>query len=269
MPRVFLSHAGPDTKAARALKQALLQSAAGRAAGLEIWLDADDLSPGDGWQAEIETAMGAASACILLVGARGVVNWVRAELDLALSRAVKEPGFRLIPVLLGDARSGDLTPFARRYHAVRDPLGDPAALQSLLGALISAEGAPGTRATTSEPYRGLGSMDETWSDLFFGRDAEVADLLARLREEPVVSIVAASGSGKSSLAQAGLAAAWRGGAFGPRMRNLEDPTRWHVVTMRPETNALEGLRNGFEAAATRLDLPSEDRKNGRAADHGR
>ncbi|HVK11196.1 MAG TPA: CHAT domain-containing protein, partial [Gemmataceae bacterium] len=54
------------------------------------------------------------------------------------------------------------------------------------------------------PYRGLSSFGEQDADLFFGRASEVAELLQILRSEPAVAVVGDSGSGKSSLLQAGL-----------------------------------------------------------------
>jgi len=45
---LFLSHAGADTEAAPEA----------RAAGLRVWFDKDDLHPGEGWQAQLEEAVG-------------------------------------------------------------------------------------------------------------------------------------------------------------------------------------------------------------------
>jgi WD40 repeat protein/DNA-binding SARP family transcriptional activator len=57
------------------------------------------------------------------------------------------------------------------------------------------------------PYRGLVPYDVADSETFFGRDGQVADCLRRLAQNGVVLIVGPSGSGKSSLARAGVAAA--------------------------------------------------------------
>jgi DNA-binding SARP family transcriptional activator/WD40 repeat protein/energy-coupling factor transporter ATP-binding protein EcfA2 len=57
------------------------------------------------------------------------------------------------------------------------------------------------------PYRGLVPYDVADSETFFGRDEEAADCLRRLAEHGVVVVVGPSGSGKSSLARAGVAAA--------------------------------------------------------------
>ena len=55
------------------------------------------------------------------------------------------------------------------------------------------------------PYKGLRSFSEDDSDLYFGREALVAEVREKLATGPgFVSIVGPSGSGKSSAAQAGL-----------------------------------------------------------------
>jgi hypothetical protein len=263
MPTVFLSHAGSDSSTARELKDRLLADPALRVAGLRVWLDKDDLIPGTPWKDQIQSAVGEASACLVVVGGKGIVNWVAAEVDIALSRAVEDPAFRFIPVLLGAASSSDLMPFARRYHAVRDPLSDAdefdKLVRALSGAAEGAEGAGTPDLSPVVPYPGLRSMDESWSDRFFGRDQETRDLLVQLRHAPIVSIVAASGAGKSSLAMAGLAAAWRGGAFEPSERpSVEDPVFWNVVYVRPGGNALEGLRQAVQATAAQLGRSIEE-----------
>ena len=57
------------------------------------------------------------------------------------------------------------------------------------------------------PYKGLASYDIDDADDFFGRDTAVRDVLARLTRFGLVVIVGPSGSGKSSLARAGIAPA--------------------------------------------------------------
>ncbi|MEV5878380.1 hypothetical protein AB0L75_29975 [Streptomyces sp. NPDC052101] len=54
------------------------------------------------------------------------------------------------------------------------------------------------------PYRGLARFEPGDRDLFFGRDALVAELAALLNTHRLVAVVGASGSGKSSLLRAGL-----------------------------------------------------------------
>ena len=54
------------------------------------------------------------------------------------------------------------------------------------------------------PYKGLSRYDEADANLFFGREALVTALCARLVDTQFVAVVGPSGSGKSSLVRAGL-----------------------------------------------------------------
>ena len=54
------------------------------------------------------------------------------------------------------------------------------------------------------PYRGLEAFDLEDADLYFGRDRLLVELVTRVATAPIVVVVGASGSGKSSLVRAGL-----------------------------------------------------------------
>ncbi|PHM06867.1 nSTAND1 domain-containing NTPase [Nostoc sp. 'Peltigera malacea cyanobiont' DB3992] len=66
-----------------------------------------------------------------------------------------------------------------------------------------------TQAQTFEvkeecPYQGLKAFEAEQKQFFFGRKLVVRNILAKLAQKPFVSIIGASGSGKSSVVQAGL-----------------------------------------------------------------
>ncbi len=83
------------------------------------------------------------------------------------------------------------------------------------------------------PYQGLVPYDVEDSEAFFGRDVDVATCLRRLGEGGAVVVVGPSGSGKSSLVRAGVAAALR-----------RDGRRVHVVTPGPHPMAaLKAIRS--------------------------
>lgn len=63
------------------------------------------------------------------------------------------------------------------------------------------------------PFPGLQTFTEEYADLFFGRDNEISHLVDKLRHSRFLAVVGASGSGKSSLVQAGLVPAIRKGAL--------------------------------------------------------
>jgi WD40 repeat protein len=88
------------------------------------------------------------------------------------------------------------------------------------------------------PYRGLSSFAEQDADLFFGRQGEVAELLQLLRAEPALAVVGDSGSGKTSLLQAGLVHA-------VRRDGLAGSDRWKIVSLRPGYRPAQALLNAL------------------------
>ena len=64
-------------------------------------------------------------------------------------------------------------------------------------------------ASEACPYKGLASYDVGDEETFFGRDAETAACLERLRSTPLLVVAGPSGCGKSSLVRAGLVPALR------------------------------------------------------------
>jgi WD40 repeat protein len=63
------------------------------------------------------------------------------------------------------------------------------------------------------PYKGLDFFEEEDSELFFGREKVVEDLVGRVKDSRTVFITGPSGSGKSSLVRAGLIPALKRGAI--------------------------------------------------------
>ncbi len=106
------------------------------------------------------------------------------------------------------------------------------------------------------PYKGLEAFQPDDAGFFFGREALVADLLARLAESPFLAVVGASGSGKSSLLGAGVVPALWAGA----LPGSED---WLVRIMKPGPDALEelamrvSLLEGIAAGSLLGDLRSD------------
>lgn len=94
------------------------------------------------------------------------------------------------------------------------------------------------------PYKGLQAFEEADSINFFGREALIDRLLGKLRDQNAdrfMVVIGPSGSGKSSVVQAGLI---------PRMRRgtLPGSSNWFVVEMLPGQRPLEEL----EAALLRI-----------------
>ena len=77
------------------------------------------------------------------------------------------------------------------------------------------------------PFRGLGAFDERHRDVFFGRSNDLSLALEALRTRGVLALIGPSGSGKSSLARAGVVPAIMEGELGGW------PKRYEAFVMRP------------------------------------
>jgi hypothetical protein len=90
------------------------------------------------------------------------------------------------------------------------------------------------------PYRGLLAFREEDAANYFGRETDAVDVLAALQRQPLVAVVGASGSGKSSLVQAGVlphlhtAGDWVVASFRPRGRPLAELARALVGTLQDD-----------------------------------
>jgi cytidylate kinase len=89
------------------------------------------------------------------------------------------------------------------------------------------------------PYIGLSAFQESDAQFFFGRESLVDDLLQRVTEASFITIAGPSGSGKSSVARAGLFHALRQG-------RLPKSDSWRLATLLPGGNPLEQLAIAIE-----------------------
>jgi hypothetical protein len=142
---VFLSYNSRDRTAVERIAFALKE------AGLEPWLDAWHLTGGSTWIAELEAGLRASRSCAVFVGPHGFGDWSRMELEIAVDRAVTDPDFRLILVLLpGVPEPFDPTTLplffrVRTWVDLRDGAESIGQLQPLIRA-ITGRGQPGSPA---------------------------------------------------------------------------------------------------------------------------
>ena len=80
---------------------------------------------------------------------------------------------------------------------------------------------PGNRT----PYPGLRPFHRSESHLFFGREKEIEDMLARLESHRFLAVVGVSGCGKSTLVRAGLLPALEGGFLADARPRIKIPMR--------------------------------------------
>lgn len=105
--------------------------------------------------------------------------------------------------------------------------------------------------STECPYQGLRAYGADDGDRFFGRDRTVAEALATLRSHGWLCVVGSSGSGKSSLLRAGIAARWGGAVVitpGHRPAPVADMRGLLVVDQLEELWTIcddPGLRDAF------------------------
>jgi WD40 repeat protein len=89
------------------------------------------------------------------------------------------------------------------------------------------------------PYMGLKPFSEAESDRFFGRDKFVEELLAAGTDAPLLLVIGASGTGKSSVVRAGLIPAWK--------RKTDQGSSPRAFPFTPQVNPFEEF-----AAALRM-----------------
>lgn len=94
----------------------------------------------------------------------------------------------------------------------------------------------------NNPWRGLGSYESADAALFFGRDAEIAALTARIVDHPLTVVLGASGSGKSSLVKAGVVPALTssGWQVAPIVRPGTAPLVSLAAALAPPGRSVEG-----------------------------
>ncbi|UQA62626.1 serine/threonine-protein kinase [Polyangium aurulentum] len=164
-----------------------------------------------------------------------------------------------IPAAGGGALDEDVLTGKKRATRISMLVSDlPAALVDLIDALLDPEPearprsaelvvvelerlrgtiAGGKRALPTEdegPFRGLGRFEQQHRDVFFGRRVEVAAAIEALRTRGLCALVGPSGTGKSSLARAGILPALEEGALG-------GPRRWESVVVSPDVDPRQVL----------------------------
>ena len=266
---VFLSHSRDDKAAVEELARRLARE------GIQPWLDKWNLIPGDPWQPAIEKALAESETCAVFVGPSGVGPWQNEE------KRVRDSArrFRVIPVLLPGAQRGERSSLptfltATTWAEFRDSLDDADAFHRLVCGIRGVEPGPGPGEAIYQgqcPYRGLRVFDVNDAVFFFGREALVEWLLNEVRPategQPVnrfLAIVGASGSGKSSVTRAGMAAGLKHGA-------VPGSSRWPIAIFRPGSDPLESLAvalsrvvNVGQGASALADLIGELQRNEKA-----
>lgn len=232
MSEIFLSYSRNDDKAASKLRE-LLE----REHHLQVFKDDASLRSGDRWLGRLQTAVGRCDAFVVQVGRDGVQRWIGAEVEVALIRHYQphDEAERLpiFPILLPDVVPESLPPFLALFQATRWD-GVSALPEPLIKALRARHALMATRPIfEGSPFRGLGAFTQEHTQQFFGRRSETLAALALLGDateaDPTqlsgfgrsqyvrwLQVTGNSGTGKSSLVQAGLMPMIRCGALWAR-----------------------------------------------------
>ena len=237
---VFLSYNSRDREAVLKIQKMLSER------GISSFLDCQHLTVGLNWRNEIEAALTKVNSVVVFISAEGFGRVQRGEKDLALDRqefATKAGNkFPVIPILLPSAKPDDVTGFLslNTWVDLRAGLENAAAMDAIAHAINGR--APSLQTPQPEPlcpYRGLLAFTEDDAPLFYGRDAFADDLLQKARTLKLIAVVGPSGTGKSSVVQAGLL---------PRLRRERAPNaQWEAIIFRPGNRPFHNLASELVA----------------------
>lgn len=251
--QIFLSYSRNDRNAAIAMRTALEKQ------GVTVFHDEKFIHAGDNWMNRLQDTLQDCSGFVLLVGQDGVQRWIGAEVQVALSRHLSphEEAERLpiYPVLLNNTSYDVLPPFLRLFQITPwsvDSEIPPQFLQTVQSGINTYDH---QQSYEGCPFLGLNAFQRQDAQLFFGRRLETLQALSDLGDQQQTNpehiqatpntvyyrwlqVEGNSGSGKSSLVNAGMLPMIEQGALWPRTGYNE----WHIFEpMMPGRNPLEML----------------------------
>jgi TIR domain len=103
---VFLSHSHIDAEWVEKLAERLENEA-----GFRVWLDKWVLVAGYSWQQAMARGIDQTDCCAVCISDSTPSGWFNKEIERALNRQTKDPSFRVIPVLLPNAKTINVDDF--------------------------------------------------------------------------------------------------------------------------------------------------------------
>jgi hypothetical protein len=219
MTDVFLSYNSADREAVTHLATRLQNE------GISVWLDSFNLIAGERFTGKIEAALESCNTIAVFVGQMGRGPYQNEEFDYAVNVRGTQ-GARIIPVLLPSATRDMITGLLANRSRVQflQSLEEIEPFRMLVGGIRglpttqvrlksdrpdAVPAAPPAPPPAECPYRPLAAFDVADHRYFCGRDELTAETVSRVEamvndSTRCFSIVGASGSGKSSLARAGV-----------------------------------------------------------------
>jgi len=181
----------------------------------------------------------------------------RAQLMLALYRCGRQADglevYRRTRALMNDElglEPGSELQQLERAILVQDPSLE-LSTESAGSAIVTIEGVC--------PFKGLAPFETADAEFFFGRERLVEELVARMAEAPLVAIVGASGSGKSSLVRAGLLPAIEADSLLVRPGDLPAAELADMLTRAPRDGRLVLAVDQLEDAFAET-VPEDERR---------
>ncbi|MFO1428602.1 MAG: TIR domain-containing protein [Candidatus Competibacteraceae bacterium] len=247
MTAIFISHSSADNVAADSVKAWL-----GSKGHTSLFLDFDPeagIQAGSDWEQTLYQKLRQCQAVIALLTPNWLASkWCHAELVLA-----REKGKAIFPVKIQDCQAGGI--FSDIQHIDLTARPDEGYRRLEIG--LKACGLDPLDVfdwnPDRPPYPGLLAFQEEDAAIFFGRGEEILktlETLETLRRQGrdaarFVLLLGASGSGKSSLARAGVI---------PRLH--KQPTAWlPVPPFRPQEDPFEELAMALSTAFNRYGVP--------------
>jgi tetratricopeptide (TPR) repeat protein len=222
---VFLSYASTDRTAVSMVRDQL------QTRGISTFVDRGSVKHGQPWVQSLDEAISRSKAVIVFIGPEELGRWQKRELIIALDRqasAEKTGAFLpVVPVLLPGADPERVPAFLlfNDWVDLRHGIGNTNAELDPLARVLTGNGQTYDRLPKEIPcpYRGLRQFREEDAPFFFGRYRLSSELVDRVSKQRFVTVIGSSGSGKSSVLQAGLF---------PLLRRQRQP-EWETVTFTP------------------------------------
>jgi hypothetical protein len=238
--QVFLSYHSADRAAVEEIAVEL------RRQGIRAWFDEWELIAGEPFQPRLAEVLRHSESIAVFVGPGPKGPWQAAEVQLAINRQIagnSPQRQRVIPVLLPGGQLEDVPDFLEINTLVRFPFTkDPEALRRLIAAVEGRPPGPSPEeipVSGENPYRGLEPFLFEHAKYFAGREAVVDSLLKTIAgylasgEPALLGILGDSGTGKSSLARAGLLPALAKG--------IPPMGAWRHAELKPGSSPLHSL----------------------------
>lgn len=224
---LFLSYHGLDQR----LIQSIQISLSGR--GVNTFLDRNRLKPGLPWVDALQEGIDGSCAVAVFIGKEGLGAWQKREMELALQRQAKDGKFPVVPVLLPQADVEKAPGFLllNTWIDLRGGVNDiglDTLAEVVRGDAVSIRP---VGADSLPPYRALLVFREEDARLFYGREIPAEELRKKTLTNQLVAVVGASGSGKSSIVQAGLF---------PLLRRESTPS-WEIILFTPGNHPFHNL----------------------------